>query len=88
MTIKTPVVTALNSTTYTAIDIPSAANRAFLAFTEDGASFKIAVDASGTGEIIIPANSSFSDSEISDDSATIFYAKSISGTPNLAVIWG
>lgn len=87
MTIKLPVVTALNTSTYTAIEVPSATKRSISAYTEDGTSFKLAIDASGTGEAIIPSDASLSMDDISDEDETIFYAKAVTGTPNLVVLW-
>ena len=87
MTIKTPVVTALNDSTYTAITLPSAYGRSISARTSDDTAWKMAVDASGTGEVNIPASKSISIDKIKDRDGTIFYAKASSGTPNLEVIW-
>lgn len=86
--IPLPVVTALNSSTYTAITI-SASNgpcRSVALFTEDGSSFLIATDSAGTGESIVPADVSISYRCVNDTSGVILYAKSVSGTPNLVVL--
>ena len=89
-TIRTPVVTALNSTTYTAIVIPENGGkcRPITAWTETGVGFYIAVDSSGTGEALIPAPGTYSNSCVTYKDGLLFYAKAISGTPNLAVNFG
>lgn len=89
--IRTPVVTALNATTYTSIAIPVSGGkcRPISAWTETGVAFYIAVDSSGTGEALIPAPGMYSNSCVTtDNQGVIFYAKAISGTPNLAVSFG
>ena len=94
--IETPIITALNTSTYTAINIPNNFKLGrpcipISAYTDDGSSWLIAVDGSGTGASTIlaltPYNNSCVQGNITDDSAdgteTIFYAKATAGTPNL-----
>jgi hypothetical protein len=88
--INTPVVTALNASTYTAISIPKTNNpacRAVSFYVDDGTAFLLAVDASGTGEATIPADTSISMDCVNDTGGIIFYVKASAGTPNLVVLW-
>lgn len=86
--IKAPIVTALNSSTYTAILSPGGCGGIGV-YTEDGTSFYIATDSSGTGEAIVPADTSISFGNVCPEEVTniVLYAKSASGTPNLVLLW-
>lgn len=88
--IQEPVVIALNTSTYTAIEIPVANKRCrpISVHTEDSSSFLIAIDDSGTGEAIIPAPGIYSNDCVTDTNGVIFYAKASAGTPNLVVLIG
>lgn len=88
--IRTPVVTALNATTYTAIVIPETNGRCrpISAWTETGVAFYIAVDSSGTGAALIPSPGTYSNSCVTDTNGVVFYAKAVSGTPNLVLNFG
>lgn len=95
--IQAPVITALNTSTYTPIVVPKSSlkggghPRPMTYYTEDGSSFLQAVDDAGTGEAIIPAGAIFTEASISDKNESnipdgiIFYAKATAGTPNLVV---
>ena len=88
--INAPVVTALNTSTYTAVTIPrtNGSCRAVTVYTEDSSSFYIASDSTGTGEALVPANTSLSYNCVTDTAGVVLYAKSSSGTPNLVAIVG
>ena len=88
--INTPNVIALNTSTYTAVTVPltNGVCRPMAAYVDDGTSFLIAVDSSGTGEATVPANTFWSDSCVTDTAGVIFYAKASAGTPNIVVLVG
>jgi len=86
--IKTPVVTALNTETYTPITLNDQAAEGFSIHISDGSAFFYAVDASGTGEALVPDNASLSWGHYEPAHATIMYAKSVTGTPDLIVNLG
>ena len=81
--IKTPVVTALNSSTYTPITLGNDHAYGFSVYISDGSSFYYAVDSSGTGEALVPAASSLFWEHYEKKLTTVMYAKAVTGTPNL-----
>ena len=88
-------VTALNASTYTAINVPSDYRNnggcvPVLAYLEGGASFLLATDSAGTDEATWPANTGLSNDCIKarGSAGTVFYAKSASATPNLILVIG
>jgi len=83
--IKTPVVTAINSTTYTPIALGEEQAYGFSVHISDKSSFYYAVDSSGTGEALVPDNASLSWGHYEPENSIIMYAKSVSGSPNLIV---
>jgi len=93
--IDTPVITALNASTYTAISIPKWTGpcRPISAYTDDGSSCLIAVDATGTGESTILSLDKYNNSCVRGTDGTgsttvLFYAKASAGTPNLILHYG
>ena len=88
--INTPVITALNTSTFVAITIPQTNGhcRWVSAHTEDSTSFIIAVDSSGTGAETIPASTAYKNPCVTDSVGVVFYAKATAGTPNLAINYG
>ena len=87
MTIKLGKSIALNTSTYTAITLPSAAHRNVSARTSDQTEWLMAWDASGLGAQTIWAEKSVSINNIGDRDETIFYAKASAGTPTLDLLW-
>lgn len=87
MSIKTIVETALNTSTYTAIEVPAASGRNLVAKTDDDTSFLVSHDSAGTTKLTIPADKNFAINKLKCRAGTIFYAKAVSGTPTLEVAW-
>lgn len=85
-----PVVTALNAVTYTAITIPRTNRPVPVSYyTEDETGFYVAIDASGTGEALVPEKTGVNIEQMSIDAdGLLLYAKAVSGTPNLVVMIG
>ncbi len=95
--IPSPVVTELNASTYTAIEldvtVAGKVNNVFnpsAIYTEDGSAFYIATDSSGTDEALIPVSKVYNSASVKVDPATgiVCYAKAVGGTPNLVVLLG
>ncbi len=79
--IKSPVVTEVNSSTWTAITNSSADCRNFAIWLKDGTQFIYATDASGTDAAYSPAGAlaiSFPTSSVK--SFIVMYVKTVSGT--------
>lgn len=85
--IQEPVKVQLNATTYVPVNIPAGPDRAISVSTSDGTAWYLAVDTLGTGEVVIPADSFFSQDQLRFMDELIFYAKASAGTPMLQVIW-
>lgn len=84
--IMTPITATLNTSTYTAITMPGGC-RPISLYTEDGTGFYIAVDSTGTGEVLVPASTSVSYGKACpDDTLVAVYAKAVSGTPVLVLL--
>jgi hypothetical protein len=83
-TIYTPISTALNASTYTAITTGSQECYGFAILLSDTSiAYYIAVSATGTGEVPIPAGTSISWPDYVPIKTIVLYAKSASGTPSL-----
>lgn len=84
--INSPVITALNASTFVAVTLPKSSDHVFndiSLWTEDQTAWTFATDADGTDAAIIPANTPFSIGGYSDKSNILLYAKASAGTPNL-----
>lgn len=92
--ITTPSVTALNTSTFTAIKIPKwdGPCKPIAAYTEDGTEWYISDTSAGTVEATILEDVSYSNECVMGDDQTnnttiLFYAKASAGTPNLVVLY-
>ena len=84
-----PIVTVLNTSTYTRIVMPAKLGGVTV-YTEDGTSFYVATDSSGTGEALVPADIAVGWDRITpnaNDSSAALYAKATVGTPNMVLLW-
>ena len=82
-----PIQTALNTSTYTAIQMPAGQSCITFAFwVEDGTSYYLSSDSAGTANVLVPASTSLSMTMPQGDNSILFYAKASAGTPNMAVI--
>lgn len=79
---------ALNSSTYTEITSNEAFPTPFSWFTEDSSSYYLASDSAGVNKILVPEGAIINQTLKPFPSGGIFYAKAVSGTPNLALITG
>lgn len=88
MTMKSPIITALNTSTYVSITMTGGdfGKWSVAYYTEDGTSFKIATDSAGSDEAIVPADSSINQSITVKSGGVLFYAKAVAGTPNLVLL--
>ena len=97
--IATNIVIELNDTTYTAIEVaedlnPKHGGRVYTYWLEGGDSYLQATSDAGLGEAVIPVDAIFVEANISAGignplkGRVLFYAKSISGIPNIVVKTG
>jgi len=86
-TILPPFQTTLNSSTYTAVRLPSNMSCQNFAFwVEDGTSFYLSSDSAGTDNVLVPADTKLAVQEFHNKGTVLFYAKASSGTPIIAVL--
>lgn len=83
--LRTPIVTALNTSTYVAINMPRQKGNVAV-YTEDETAFYVARDASGTGEAKVPTGK-LSVERLAPNSGVAMYAKAAEGTPNLVLLY-
>ncbi len=85
---KSPIITALNTSTYVAISMPGGGNGRWSVayYTEDGSGFYVATDSSGTDEALVPEDASINQSITTKSDEVLFYAKAVTGTPNLVLL--
>ncbi len=94
------ITTPLNSSTYTAVtvratDTPTNRARVITYWVEGLPEYYQATSSSGDGEALIPADVVFVEADVTPtasdgkgDGLILFYAKAVSGTPNLVVKLG
>ena len=87
-----PVVTAINTSTYTAITVPRVDAPPGLptpmgVITEDGARWYYATSAAGANEALMPADTALNSRIVPEEDGTIMYAKGVTET-NLNVQMG
>lgn len=81
--IPKPIATACNTSTFVAITLGEAAANGFSALMSDGTAFTYAIDASGTGAALQPANLPAVWTHYEDPGSVVMYVKASAGTPNL-----
>jgi hypothetical protein len=91
--IAKPIIVALNSTTYTPIEIPkdypsNDVARVITYWVEGLPEWLQAWSDAGEAEIPIPAETIFTEAYVMPTNRVLFYAKAVSGTPNLIVKLG
>jgi len=85
--IHLPIVTALNTSTYVAIQLDTnQSGRTFKCCVSDGTACLIAIDSSGTGAFTTLANLYFTINNTEPKNGIICYAKASAGTPNFQVL--
>ncbi len=83
-------ITALNTSTYVAIEVPEGANLGSVSvYVSDASAVLIAKDAAGTDARPFPAIGTETWTNVSTiyGSNSIYYAKSTAGTPNLILLY-
>jgi len=89
--INEPITTALNSSTFTAINIPKVHGFISVSYfmEDDTLTFYESATSAGPGALI-PAGKVINIALMKVDirTGTVLYAKSASGTPNLIIKWG
>jgi hypothetical protein len=81
------VVTALNTSTYTAISLGASQSCGSISFwVDDGTAFYISDTTAGTVNGLTLANQTFNIDIAQAKGETIFYAKASAGTPNLVLM--
>lgn len=87
--IKMPVATALNTSTYVAVETGSDTAFGFAVMISDGTGWYMASDVSGTGEQLIDTHlTGLSWGHYVNANTTVFWAKAVSGTPDIVLFPG
>ena len=94
--IITPIITALNTSTFTKISLPTGSDQINSSncnpvsiYTEDETKWYLSDDSAGTNKVTIPATKVLNIECLKADAdGCILYAKASAGTPNLAVLVG
>lgn len=83
-------IVAVNSSTYTKIDIGATNNpsRSFSLWLEDGSAFYYATSSAGANEAKVPANMAYNYSDLIDPAGEVMWVKTAAGSVNAVLQLG